>query len=94
VHETTTFLLVTLPNTQRLKYFTDKLSNEPFLLTSTLHVKCVATLCCNLLLIACFLTLRFHKVVWQHVQGMAGFKKNVYCKFTKESDSERILKIG
>ena len=31
------------------------------------------TLPCNLLLIACVLTLLFHKVVWQHMQGVMGF---------------------
>ena len=35
------------------------------------------------------LTKVFHKVVWQHVWGEAG-----YCKFPGECDSERILKIG
>ena len=37
---------------------------------------------------------RVHKVVWQHMQGVVGFLLTVYCKFTRESDSERILKIG
>ena len=32
--------------------------------------KYVATLRCNLSLITCFLTLLFHKVVWQHIQGV------------------------
>jgi len=33
VHETTTFLLVTLPNIHRLNFFfTDRLSNKPFLI--------------------------------------------------------------
>jgi len=29
----------------------------------------------------------FHKVVWQHMQGVTGFLINFYCKFTKESFS-------
>ena len=33
----------------------------------------VATLPCNLSLIACFLTLMFHKVTCQHMQGVVGF---------------------
>ena len=37
---------------------------------------------------------RVHKVVWQHMQGVVGFLLTVYCKFTRESDSERILKIS
>jgi len=48
VHETTTFLLVTLPNTYRIKKnFTDRLSNKPFLIwlwTTPPHLKYVATL--------------------------------------------------
>jgi len=57
VHEITTLLLVTLPNIHPLKKFTHKLSNEPFLiwlLTTPPHLKHVATLPCNLSLIACF----------------------------------------
>ena len=53
--------------------FTDRLSNKPFLiwlLTTPPRLKYVATLPCNLLLIACSLTLMFHKVVWQHTQGV------------------------
>ena len=37
------------------------------------HLKYVPTLRCNLLPIACFLTLVFPKVVWQHMQGAVGF---------------------
>ena len=52
VHETITFLLVTLPNIHRfLKCFTHRLSNKPFLiglLTTPPHLKYVATLRCNL----------------------------------------------
>jgi len=44
-----------------------------WLLATQPRLKYVATLPCNLSLIACFLTLMFHKVVWQHIQGMAGF---------------------
>jgi len=48
-----------------LKLFTGRLSNKPFsiwLLTIPPHLECVATLPCNLSLIACFLKLVFHKV--------------------------------
>ena len=51
------------------KKFTDRLSNKDFLvwlLTIQWRIKCLATLRCNLSLIARFLTLMFHKVVWQH----------------------------
>jgi len=54
-----------------------KLSNQPFLiwlLATPPHLKYVATLPCNLSLIVRFLTLMFHKVVWQqHMQGVVGF---------------------
>jgi len=33
----------------------------------------VATIPCDVSLIACFLALIFHKIVWQHTQGIAGF---------------------
>jgi len=58
VHETITFLLVSLPSIHRFrKKFTDRLSKEPFLswlLTTPPHLQYVATLLCNLSLIACF----------------------------------------
>jgi len=48
------FWLVTLPNIDQLKFvFTDRLSNKPFLiwsLTTSPHLKYVATLPCNLTL--------------------------------------------
>jgi len=56
VHETITFLLVTLPNIHRL-VFTRRLSYKPFLiwlLTIPPHLKYAGTLPCNLSLIACF----------------------------------------
>jgi len=59
-----------------LIFFIDRLSNKPFLiwlLPTPPHLKYVATLPCNLSLIVCFLTLIFHKVVWQHMQGLVGF---------------------
>jgi len=43
-----------------------------WLLTITSHLKYVATLPCNLSLITCFLTLTFHMVAWQHMQGVSG----------------------
>jgi len=56
-------------------FFTDRLSNKPFLIWSLAtppHVKYVATLPCNLSLIACFLTLMFHKVAWQNIHVSQG----------------------
>ena len=89
-------LALTLPNIHRLKKFTDRLSNKPFLiwlLTTPPHLKYVATLPCNSSLIACFLTLMFHKVVWQHMQG--GRRGVVNNQFTANlPSSEQILKIG
>jgi len=59
------------------------------------HLEYVATLPCNLSLIASFLTLMFHKVhvVWQHMQGVWDPLLSLCCKFTAESSGERILKI-
>ena len=52
-------------------FFTDRLSNKPFLiwlLTTLPYLKHVATVPCNSSLIACFLTLMFHKVMWHHAR--------------------------
>ena len=62
VHETITFLLLTLPNIYRFKKFTDRPSNKPFLvwlLTTPPHLKYVATLPCNLSLMDCFADINF-----------------------------------
>jgi len=51
-------------------------SNKSFLiwlLTTQQYIKYVATLPRNLSLIACFLTLMFYKVTWQHMQGVVRF---------------------
>ena len=63
-----------LPNIYRFKKITDRLSNKHFLswLLTPRHLKYVATLPCNLSLIASFLTLLFYKVVWQHMQRVVG----------------------
>jgi len=58
---------ITLPNIHRfIKKFTHRLSNKLFLiwlLTTPSHLKYVATLPCNLSLMAFFWPLMFHKVV-------------------------------
>ena len=57
MRETTTLLLVTLPNIHRFKKYTQRLSNKPFLiglLTTLPHLQCVATLPFSLSLMACF----------------------------------------
>jgi len=58
VHETTTLLLVALPNIRRyLKKITRTLSNKTYIiwfLITTPHLKCVTTLPCYLSLMACF----------------------------------------
>jgi len=67
---------LTLRNIHRFKKTTDGFSNKPFsiwLLTTPPHLKNIVTLPCNLSLIACFLTLMFHKVTWQHMQDVARF---------------------
>jgi len=74
MYKTTTFLACNFAKySPILLFFTDRLSNKPFLiwsLTTPPHFKNVATLPCNLSLIARFLTLMFHKVVWQHMLGV------------------------
>ena len=58
-----------------LIFFADRLINKPFLiwlLTSPPHLKYVATLPCNLSLVACFLALLFYKEVWEYMQGVVG----------------------
>ena len=73
---------VVLPNIHQSKN-TDRLNNKPFLiwlLTTPPHLKYVATLHCNLLLMACFMTLMFHTVVWKHV--MCGVIVNCNNLFT------------
>ena len=57
VHETITFLLVTLPNIHRFRKITHRLSNKPYfilLLTTPPHLKYVATLPRNLSSMVCF----------------------------------------
>ena len=58
MHETTTLLLVTLPNIHRFqKKFAHRLRNKPFLillLTTLPHLQYVPALPCNLSLVACF----------------------------------------
>ena len=59
-----------------LKSFHWQTQNKHFLislLTTPPHLNNVATLPCNLSSIACFLTLIFYKVVWQHMLGVLGF---------------------
>jgi len=55
-----------------LIFFTFRLRNKPFLiwlLTTPPHIKCAATLPCNLSLLACFADIN----VSQHMQGAVGF---------------------
>jgi len=78
-----------------LIFLTRRLSNKSFLiwlLTTPPHLKYVATLPCNLSLMAFLLTLMFHKVMQQHMQGAGGLLICIYvfnCKFTKKSSSEK-----
>ena len=58
-----------------IKFFFTDLSNKLFLarlLTPPPRFEYVATLPYNLSLIARFMALMFHKVVWQRMQGMVG----------------------
>jgi len=92
VHKTTMFLLVTLPNIHQFTFFYWQTQQQTFLNLVLTTLKYVATLC-KLALIDCFLTLKFHKVVWQHMQVLEGFliTRPVYCKFTKESFSKNFF---
>ena len=74
---------------QKKNNFAERLSNKPFLswlITTPPHFKYVATVRCNLSSIACFLTLMFHKVVWQHTQGAVWFL--ITSLITRKSSSE------
>ena len=77
MHETTTFLLVTLPNINKFKKITQSLSSNPFLiwlLTTPPHLKYVATLPCNLSLMACFADINVSQSsVATIMQGAMGF---------------------
>jgi len=75
-----------------LFFFTGRLSNKPFLMVihNLPHFKYVATLPCNLSLIACFLTLIFHKVVWQHVR-CCGIFNNHFIANLLENQPEKEL---
>ena len=88
MHDTTTLLLVTLPNIHRLKKFTRTLSNKPFLiwlLTTPLHLKYVTTLPCNLSLMACFagIVLQGSQVVFTVISELIRFLLLVFfCFYT------------
>jgi len=51
------------------------------------HLKFVATLPCNLALIARFLTLMFHNVVRQHMLGVVGFLIVVLLQIYEENQA-------
>jgi len=81
-----------LANIHRFKkFFTQRLSNKPFLiwlLTTPPHLKYVATLPCNLPLMACFADVN----VSQGSVATYARCDLFNFKFTKESSSEKILK--
>ena len=103
VHETTTLLLVTVPNTHRFKKFTHTLSNKPFLnwlLKTPPHVKYAATLPCNLSLMACFADInvsqgslatyvRCGEIL--DISLTANLLKNLPVKFFNRSRVDRIM---
>jgi len=76
-HNNHFFVCKFLPNIHRLKKIsTVILGYKPFLillLTIPPNLKYMATVPCNLLLIICFPTFKFHKAVWQRIQGVVGF---------------------
>ena len=81
-----------LPNIYQLKKFTDRLSNKPFLiwlLTTPPHLKYVATLPCNLSLMACFANINISQVsvaTYARCGWICLYPFNY--KFFKESSSE------
>ena len=98
--ETITLLLVTMPNIhwfKKNKFFTHRLSNKPFLiwlLTTPPHLKYVATLPCNLSLMACFADINVSQgSVARYARCGGIFWYPLNCKFTKESSSESFCKL-
>ena len=82
------------------EFLTGRLSNKPFLiwlLTTPPHLKHVASLLCNLPLIASFLTLMFHKVAWQHMPGVVGFLitflLQIYYRISRWKNCENQLRF-
>ena len=77
-----------------LIFFTRRLSNKPFLiwlLTIPPHLEYVTTVPCHLSLIASFLTLMFHVVVWQHMQGVVGFLIAALVQIYQGTSSEKLF---
>jgi len=68
-----------------------------WLLTIPLHLEYVGTLSCNLSLIACFLASVFHKVVWQHMQGviwsLVTRLMQIYCRIFLWKNFENALRF-
>ena len=86
--------------TQKLKYMQFKIqmqriqcnlqqSGTPGECSNARSSLTTATLHCNVSLITCFLTLLFHKVVWQHTQGVVGFLIN---RFTANLLENQLVK--
>ena len=77
--------------------FTHRLRNKPFLiwlLTSPPHLKYVATLPCNLSLMACFGDINVSQgsvAAYARCSGIFDIHLTANCKFTEESSSEKIL---
>ena len=74
-------------------FFSDRLGSKPFLiwlLKTSLHLKYIATLPGNFSLIACFVTLMFDKIVWQHIRGVVGYI-NHFATYLPRNLSEKIF---
>jgi len=56
------------------------------------HLEYVATLPCNLSLVACFLTLIFNKVMWQHMLGLVGFSTRFTAHLLGDQSLKEFLK--
>jgi len=96
--ESITFLLVTLPNIYRLKKFTDRVSNKPFLiwlLTTQLHLQYLATLPCNLSLMACFAYINFSQGTLATYARCGGiFSTHLTTSLPRNLPVKKIVKIG
>ena len=58
------------------------------------HLKYAGTLPCILSLIACFLTLAFHKVVWQHMHGVVRYLITTLLQIYQKISQWKTWKIG
>jgi len=91
--------LVRLIHRFSTNFYRQTQSNKHFLiwlLSTPPHLKYVVivTLPCNLSLFTCFMTLMFHKVVWQHMQGVVWFLIASLLQICQGIVSEKICQLA